>query len=213
MIDPEINKKTVSWYLHQWVQSGQIHRIGRGLYTFEDKQPFTPPLTNTIRRIAGTLKRELPLVAYCIWDTALLDHLIVFQPTRHYTLVEPEKEATEAVFNKIAEFSKQVFLQPDRDVLDRYVSNLKEAIIVRSKVTEAPCFDREGIPYATLEKILVDCIIDRDLFVAYQSALEQLFTNAFDRYAVNRSTMQRYARRREKEEQLKQFIQQIEQNL
>ena len=59
----------------------------------------------------------------------------------------------------------------------------------------------------TLEKILVDLYCDEKLFFAFQgSQLDKIFEGAFEKYSINLSRLINYAKRRNREEGVKQFL-------
>ena len=89
---------------------------------------------------------------------------MVHQPGRFYNLVEVEKGTTESVFLK--DTHKNVFLDPPSDILSRYVSSEKEAMIVKPLVSEAPMQNVQGVQTITIEKILVDVFWDKIIFAA-----------------------------------------------
>ena len=61
-----------------------------------------------------------------------------------------------------------MFLDPDAEVLTLYASRLKNAIIVRPIITEAPLQKIQNVSTVTLEKILVDIFTDNELFNSHQ---------------------------------------------
>lgn len=132
------------------------------------------------------------------------------QPFKNYTIIEVEKEAEEQIFNAVIEWSKNVYFNPNEEIFERYISsNLEEITIVKNLVTEAPIIKNNKIEIPTLEKILVDIIIDKELFAAQQGELNFIYKSAFKKYAINTAKMKRYAIRRNKENELKKIINSI----
>lgn len=62
------------------------------------------------------------------------------------------------MFYFLKDLKKQVFLEPDEEILEKYLSGGKEAVIAKPLVTEAPTKMIKGVTTATIEKILVDII-------------------------------------------------------
>ena len=117
-----------------------------------------------------------------------------------------EKDAAESVFNTMTDFSKKVFLNPTEEIFNRYISNFNEAIIIKPLITEAPLLEQEVITLASFEKLLVDCIADKDLFAAQQDELEFIYKTAFSKYNINVNKLKRYARRRSQLEKLNELL-------
>ena len=121
-----------------------------------------------------------------------------------------EKEAEEQIFNAISEWNKNVYFNPNEEILERYISsNTEEVTIIKNLVTEAPTVNKNNIEIPSLEKILVDIIIDKELFAAQQGELNFIYQSAFKKYAINTAKMKRYAIRRNKESELEKITNKI----
>jgi hypothetical protein len=59
---------------------------------------------------------------------------------------------------------------------------------------------------ATLEKILVDWATDKEFFSFQGNEIFSIFKNAFDKYTINKSSMLRYASRKEKRANIAEMI-------
>lgn len=62
---------------------------------------------------------------------------MVHQPGRFYILVEVEKEATQSVFFYLKE-KYSVFVEPTKDLIDKYLPDKRKTLILKSLVSEAP---------------------------------------------------------------------------
>ncbi|MBK8786380.1 MAG: hypothetical protein IPN43_07745 [Chitinophagaceae bacterium] len=102
----------------------------------------------------------------------------------------------------MTDVSKKVFLNPTEDIFNRYISNFNEVIIVQPLISESPITEQGGIKIASLEKLLVDCVADKDLFAAQQSEIDFIFKTAQSKYSINISKIKRYARRRNQLEKI-----------
>jgi hypothetical protein len=78
-------------------------------------------------------------------------------------------------------------------------------------VTEAPMQFINEVQTITIEKMLVDILVDESIFVAQQgSEMQVIFKSAIEKYGVNKSKMLRYADRRRKKEALEKYLHNIE---
>lgn len=135
---------------------------------------------------------------------------MLHQPGRFYTLIEVEKNTLESVFYFLKDSYKNVFLDPTSDILSRYVSSEKEAIIIKSLVTEAPMQNVQDVQTVTIEKILVDIFVDEIIFAAQQgNEMQIIFKNAFEKYTLNENKMLRYADRRRKKEIFNNYLNKV----
>jgi hypothetical protein len=124
--------------------------------------------------------------------------------------VETDKVTTNSAFYFLREIKKSVFIEPTKDILEKYLVNEKEVVVIKPLISEAPTQNINEIQTATLEKILVDIFCDDVIFAAQQGAEKRtIFKEAFAKYTINQSKMLRYANRRRKKEELNQFVKTI----
>jgi hypothetical protein len=192
------------------VQSGVLSRIGRGKFTIGEGRNFVPQVSSILRTLYNKIHKQFPYLQICIWNTSVLNELMIHQPGRFYTLVETEKDTTESVFYFLKDSNKNVFIDPTLEILSRYVSFEKEAIIVKSLVSEAPIQNVQGVQTTTIEKILVDIFSDEKIFAAQQGReMQTIFKNAFEKYTINENKMLRYADRRRKKEAFNNYLNKV----
>lgn len=192
------------------VQKGVLKRIGRGKFTLGENKNYIPEISTTIKSIFKKLKAEFPYSKLCVWNTAVLNEFMLHQPIQFFVLVETDKETTNSVFYFLREIKKSVFIEPTKDILEKYVINENEVFIINPLVTEAPTLNINGVETASIEKMLVDIFCDDVIFSAQQgSEMRTIFKNAFDKYTFNQNKMLRYADRRSKKEELNQFVKTI----
>lgn len=132
---------------------------------------------------------------------------MLHQPFRFYTIVEVEKEVMESVFYALKEQGKEVFLNPSEEIVNKYVTNANEPIIITRLTTEAPTQKVNKVVTQTIEKLLVDIYCDPVIFAAQQGAeLKRIYQAVSDKYKVNTTKMFRYASRRNKRDEIDNFI-------
>ena len=69
--------------------------------------------------------------------------------------IEVEKLAAESVFEQMKMDGRSVYFRPDEDMIYRYINLDDRAIFVKNLISESPTTKNDGIPVATLEKLLV----------------------------------------------------------
>ncbi len=193
---PDVAEKTINWKINQLKTKGILTHVSRGIYSLSKKKTFNPELSPNLRRIYNKVKKELPFINFCIWDSRWFNEFMIHQLFKYHIVVEVEKEAADSVFNTITDFSKNVFLKPDAEIFRRYIINYQEVIIVKSLISESPLQEFDGIKVPCIEKLLIDCLIDNDLFAAQQDELENIYQSVFNKYLINTNKIRRYARRR-----------------
>jgi DNA-binding PadR family transcriptional regulator len=204
---PELSEGTITVYLSKLKKTGKINNPARGIYSITDKQIFNPEINQNLKKLYNKIHKELPYIEICVWNTKWLSDLMRHQPFKNFTIIEVDKDASEQVFNTVNEFIKNVYINPDKEIFERYISsNTEEVIIIKNLVTESPTVKSNKIEIPALEKLLVDIIIDKELFAAQQGELDFIYKSAFNKYAVNTAKMKRYAIRRNKENELERMI-------
>lgn len=204
---PDVAIKTLQWRIFELKKKGVLHHVSRGTYSFQQRPEYKPTISPSLKRLYNKVNKELPYASICVWDTRWFNEFTELQLFKHFLVIEAEKDVTEAIHNRLVSPTVSVFLNPDKEIFEKYIVNHDEVIIVKSMISEAPVANHQNIVCASLEKLLVDCLAEPVMFGAQQSELDTIFKNAFDRYTININAMKRYARRRNKLKELETRIQ------
>ncbi len=199
---PKLKKSSINVYLSRLKKEGLIKNPSRGVYALKGKQTYYPTIDSKLKRLYNKIKKDYPFVEFCIWNTKWLNEFMRHQPFKFYTVLELEKDVAESVFYTLKEQGKQVFIEPDAETFELYINNSEDVIILKHLISEAPLQDTEKIVIPTLEKLLVDMIIDTKVYAAQQGEIKFIYTNAFEKYEVNKNKMKRYAYRRNREKEI-----------
>jgi hypothetical protein len=97
-------------------------------------------------------------------------------------------------------------LNPKADVFTNYISTSENVVIVKSLISESPLYEDEGIPIASMEKLLIDIICDKEVYSAQNQEAEFIFKNAAAKYNISTARLKRYATRRNKLSEFKNLI-------
>lgn len=208
--EPDLKSTTINWRVYSLVEKGILERIGKGVFKIGKTWVFVPNMDNKTKAISNKLQSKFPFSTFCIWNTSLLNEFSVHISNNHFTLVEVERESLESVFLSLKEKYNAVFLNPNADMLEQYVFNASNPIIVKPLISEAPLQRIKNINTATIEKILVDLFCDEDLFQIYQGRERNIiFKEAYSKYTINNTKLLRYASRRGRKDELEKYLNQI----
>lgn len=196
---PNLKESSISVYLSKLKKEGVLKNPSRGKYTLSGKDRFSPVIDAKLKRLYNKIKKDYPFIEFCVWNTLWLNEFMRHQPFRFYTIIELEKDVAQSVFYKLKDQGKTVFLEPDAETFELYIHNSDDVIILKQLVSEAPLVEMENIIIPSLEKLLVDMLIDTNLFGAQQSELEFIYRSAFEKFEISKSKMKRYAHRRNRE--------------
>jgi hypothetical protein len=179
---------------------------------YRPNRTFEPLINERIEALNAVLSKDFPLLNTCIWTTEWLNEWTIHQSVRTYTIVEVEDNACESVFYHLRDKSfKNVFLEPDALLMERYVSDAENPIIVKKLVGRSPLMSVKmsndvAIKVPKLEKILVDIYCDSIVFAAYKGhEQDQIFQQVFKNYGLNMKTFFAYAERRKRKTELMEY--------
>ncbi len=211
--EPKLLRTTLGWRLYSLKASGKIESLARGRYAQTRHHPFELKLDLDFNKISRKIRKQFPYASFCAWPSSFLNQFTIHQPSVSFYLIEVEKEAMESVFSFLQEHHKNVFLNPTKKEIDLYLLNRPKSIIVKTLIQRSPMFTDplHGNQIPKLEKILVDLLADPDIFFIYQGTeLENIWRECFRKYAVNRSTLYNYAKRRLVLEKVHKLVRKLE---
>ncbi len=192
------------------VELGIIQRVGRGVFKLGETIKFQPEISTTLTKKYNEIKSNFLFIELCIWNTAIINEFSQHQSNRRLIIIETDKDANESIFYFLKERYDNIFLNPDRVILEQYVIDIPNAIIIRPLLSESPLQEVKKVNTITIEKMLVDIYCDTDLFGAFQGNEKKIiFSEAFKKYTINNNKLLRYASRRGRKEEIERFISQI----
>ncbi len=203
---PNLSDNTVSWRINQLKKEKLIFQVGRGVYSLEYKPEYFPEISLKTKRLYNRVNSLCPK-QLSVWDTEMIFSIAETDNPKHWVFLSTNKEDLEPLFNNMLDFSRQVFLQPDKEVVQRYIIPQNEVIILTPFVSETPLC--KGCDYLSpsLEGLLVNVWLKADLFfepIGFD--VNKLFKMAFEKFTVNQSKLLRYAARRDKREEIEKLI-------
>ena len=210
--EPNLKEGTFGWRIYDLKNKNIIKPIRRGYYTISYKPRYNPELSNDILKLAKIIADKFEEVKHCIWETEWLNEFSQHQSTKRLILIEIEKDFVESLYYELKDASRfDIYLNPDKKTIDFYISESNKPIVVKKLITRSPIGKRTEkrikIYNPLLEKILVDLFAEEKLFYFYQGAeLMHIYENAIKNYTLNYTKLFSYARRREREQDIKQFM-------
>ena len=184
----------------------------RGVYAISYKPKYNPEISQELYKIASKISTQFKDIKYCIWGTEWLNEFSQHQSGKKMILVEVEKEFIESFYYELKDnFKNDIYLNPDEKAINFYISESNQPLIIRKLLTRSPIGKRteRKIKFQSplLEKILVDLFAEEKLFYLYQGGeLVHIYENAIKSYAINFTKLFSYAKRREKEHDIKTFL-------
>jgi len=210
--EPQLNEHTFYSRIRSLMTKNVITQLNKNTYTLSAKKAFKPDIDTELGELGLLAIDFLQEEPYCIWDSSWLNHFSRHQAMKNFHVIETGKAELLSLFYFLKDKGKEsAFLDPGQETLSLYVRENEMPIVLKPLISRSPvvkqAYHSEKLAVPLLEKILVDIYTDVFIFNYIQGAeLERIFETAIRRYAVNFTTLFSYARRRNKEEQLKAYL-------
>lgn len=205
---PSISGRSIDTAIRSLLRSDLLNRKGYGtMAATEGQNVYIPQVGDDVRNIYKIVKEKYPYTRFCLWQPNVLSSFMQHVPDVDMIILETEKVAAEAVYEDLRQLEqkRKVFLKPTMREYELYAVG-ESCLIVRDLITESPTIDIDGIPMASLEKILVDAQVLPELEFARGSELYTIYENASEMYRINCRAMLRYASRRGRKEETEKLI-------
>ena len=205
---PSFKESQLRYFLGKFLNEGQIIRVGRNTYELNHhnlKDSFTNAYSDKALQIVTEIEQRYPLLDFRVWELRWLNEFLNHQIGQNKIFVEVDNDACDYIFSTIAELSDfMVLVKPRVEDIFRYGKS--DTVIINRLIKESPV----GKPYKynlRLEKLIVDLFADKYLCAMLSPAdYPEAITSMFNMYCIDTSTLRRYARRRNKESFIEQYL-------
>lgn len=204
--EEDIPKTTVNWRVYELVKRGILERVGRGRFEWGSETSFIPVIEPKIQQLNSKILSQFPFISYCLWDTEMIKPFRQHVPGSKFTLLDVEKDVLESIFVFMKEFYSNIYLTPDKEMIDQYIITNKDSVIIRQLISESPIRNIQHVHTVTIEKMIVDIYSDVEFEYLKGSELLTIIKNIFDRYTVNKSKLLRYANRKGQQKRIIKFL-------
>ena len=205
---PNLTDSSYHWIISCWVRDGRLFRNGYDAYSLPSDVSFKeyiPHYSNEAQKLIEDIANSYPYVAFTVFETVLMNDFLNHLVAQNTIFLQVEKESSIYVFRHLQdEEYSNILYKPNRKDMVLYWN--KGSVIVTDMVSEAPI--RTSEPHViTLEKMLVDMLADKLISstyskAEYSSVIEQVESS----YLLDKKRMLRYARRRNKYDEIRRFL-------
>lgn len=202
--NPSATNTRIKWILFEMERNKQITKVGNRKYIAGNKKEYNhiyqSEIAATISKIA---KESFPLVKVVVWELIQLNEWTNLLLSKNVIFVEVESGFESIIFDKLLSIignNHTILLEPSEDIISRYMRD--ELIIVKKLFSRSPISKHSnGI---MLEKLSVDIIADKYLHgLLGTNDIEYVIKGIKKNYTINESKMFTYAKRRNKDVELK----------
>ncbi len=210
--EPDLKEGTFGWRIYDLKKKNVIKTIKRGLYTISYRPRYRPDLSPELFKLGRKVGAKFEEVKFCIWDTSWLNEFLQHQSSKIMIIVEIEKGFEESLYFELKDsFKHEVYLNPDEREINLYITESRLPIVIKKLITRSPLSrmteNKIKLPTPQLEKILVDLFAEDKLFYYLQgSEMIHLYESALTKYSINFTRLFSYAKRRERDQEIKQFM-------
>ncbi len=215
--EKDYTESDLFWAVYDLKRKNVIKSVDENTYKLVDERlrSFEPILSDRLLKVNELINEFDADMKYCIWESNWLNNLSIHQAIHNLIIVELESDAVEFVFyhlhDKLTERVFSYTTKADGVLLDKYIFEAKNPIIIKKIITKAPLKKIQQTPHPIfipkLEKILVDLFCDNALLIAYKGAeQERIFEKAINKYQINFYTMFSYAKRRNQDTELRKYL-------
>ena len=207
-----LSENSYIWTVGTLVKDGVLQHIGRNQYTLAEKtqhEIYHPLYSDEANSICCQIEKQYPLITFTVFESVSLNEFLNHQIAGNTIFIHAERDVSAFVFDYLQEsYGNTILYRPCKNEYDLYWK--PNCIIILDLISEAPLFNK-GTHEITIEKMLVDIYCDKAIRLTYSNAEYQtILRTAFERYNVDTVRLLRYARRRNKEKEIRAFISQRE---
>lgn len=210
--EPDLKPGTFGWRIYDLKARNIIKTVKRSLYIISYKPKYEPEIGPILAKLAKKITKKYSEVKFCIWDTAWLNEFSQHQANKRIIIIEIEKEFVESLYFHLKDnFKYEFYLNPDETAIGFYISESQNPIVLKRLITRSPIVratkNKLKIPVPSLEKILVDLHAEEKLFFFHQgSELGYIYENVIRNYVLNFTKLFSYAKRRDRENEIKSYL-------
>jgi hypothetical protein len=212
LYEPELNEHTFKSRIY-WLKHGKVMtQLDSNTYTLALKKDYQPWIDTDLGNLINLVTVIMLDQPYCVWNSDWVNEFSRHQVIRNFFIIEANKEELTSLFYRFKDKClENVFLNPKPNVLDLYARDNEVPIVLKPLISRSPVmqdrYESKTVFVPTLEKILVDLFTDTDIFYFVQGAeLRRIFEHAIENYAINFTRFFAYARRRNKSEELDNYL-------
>jgi hypothetical protein len=194
--DPELKESTLRWRIYELKRRNIIWSSSRGQFSLQNKKIFTTEITPKMEEITKRIMTQFPYLKVATYSSNWFSELTTHIYSSQNIVVEVEAVAIDAVFHFLKESYQNVYLKPSKEIHNNYISPQTENILITNFYVDAPMvWQNKNFYTPKLEKLLVDLLVSPPTTIS-KSDVQEILENANDIYNVNKSTINRYAKKR-----------------
>ncbi len=210
-IKPDLSDSAYQWAITILIRSGTIAKMGYDSYALSigvPKKEYNPVYSKSSLELIALICEEYPYVQFTVFETILLNDYLNHLIAQNTIFLQVEKESSIYIFRFLQECGyTNIMYKPNKEEYDLYWSS--DCIVITDLISQAP-LKKENQHSIMLEKMLVDILADKLISSTYsKNELSDIFKQALNKYLVDKVRMLRYAGRRNKEKEIREYLEEV----
>lgn len=186
---------------------GNIVRIAHNHYVRKksSKQEYTPVYSNEAKKLIEDVKEKNPYLNFQVWEITWLNEFLNHLVAHNRIFLDVENDGCEFVYTSLADnYNGKMLLRPSVKELQYYLQT--DSIIIERLISESPK-GKNNAYEVPMEKIIVELFSNKTLMsMISKGDYPEMLESIFDKYNIDQTKMLRYARRRNRKDQLVNYI-------
>ena len=203
----DVSESLANYMVQQMLKKGLIVRVGRNKYSVvkNEQSEYNFAYSKTSKDVAEIIIEKHPFLDFRIFELIQLNEFVNHLIAHNVIFIAVEGDLGEFAFSTLKKFFPgKVLLNPTSDIYHNYITD--DAIVIYKLISESP---RGMYKHwnTRLEKLLVDLLVDKCIKEAVsEGEINNIFTEAFEKYVIDEDTLFRYSRRRGSEDKVRSYI-------
>ena len=206
---PEFKETDIRNLLEKLIANGDVTRIARNRYIcgseYNSVVDYSSHYSREANQLIKDVKEHFPYIGFQVWELSWFNEFLVHLVSRNMIFVDVEKEGCDFVYSALADdYHGRMLLRPNSKELQYY--SQPDGIIIGRLISESPKV-KDKPNDTPIEKLIVELFANKTLKqMISQGDYPYVLETMFEKYKIDQIKMLRYARRRNKEEDLIRFI-------
>ncbi len=206
-IRADFKKTDIRNLIEALLAGNSIVRVAHNQYIRSErsKPQSTPVYSDEAKKLVEEVREKYPYLNFQVWEITWLNEFLNHLVAHNRIFLDVENDGCEFVYSSLSDdYAGRILLRPSVKELQYYLQN--DSIIVDRLISESPK-GKSNFYETPIEKIIVDMFANKALMSMiskgdYPEALKAMF----EKYNIDQTKMLRYARRRNKKEELVKYI-------
>jgi hypothetical protein len=204
----DYSMRSIDRLISKLIERSVVQRVSKShflvLNVGNAKPTYSYEHSDYAQNVIKIIEEKYPLVDLQIWELIQFNEFVNHQIGNNVVFVEVEKLLMDSVYNTLVEIHTSVLIAPNEELFYTYRS--RDTIVVQNLISETPT-SVKGTKSCCLEKMLVDLFSQKLVGHLFQRAeYPTIFEEAFSKFLIDEKKMLRYARRRNLEKVVIDFI-------